>query len=291
MNFKKILAMVLITLVSSALKADQSLIMENQKSVAVKQQMNGEYPEMNREPSLPLASLQDIWSNAPKGSGIYIVDYDPRETIRLKVREYMTTTVVFPLWEKIKKTINGDESNYQISQAEENVIVIRPISYVGLDTSLTMIGESGHVYTFYVRTEGANSRNTSDITVTIRVPGPLFAKNATENACILNEERTDYLEEAVLDSSKLNFKFSMSGDETIAPDLVYSDGVRTWFDYGDNLDEKRIPTFYSVIDGYQQALNVTIDGTRLVAHGSGSFVLKSGDRVTCVYPTKEKKKA
>ncbi len=112
----------------------------------------------------------------------------------------------------IKKTINGDESNYQISQAEENVIVIRPISYVGLDTSLTMIGESGHVYTFYVRTEGANSRNTSDITVTIRVPGPLFAKNATENACILNEERTDYLEEAVLDSSKLNFKFSMSGD-------------------------------------------------------------------------------
>jgi len=28
-----------------------------------------------------------------------------------------------------------------------------------------------------------------------------------------------------------------------------------------------------------------------VAHGSGSFVLKSGDRVTCVYPTKEKKKA
>ena len=291
MKFKKILTIILVICVSFSLNADQSTIMENQKSLAVKQQNNGEYPEMYREASLPLAAIQDTWNNAPKGAGIYIVDYDPRETIRLKVREYMTTSVVFPFWEKIKKSIVGDESNYQISQPEDNVIVIRPISYVGLDTSITMIGESGHVYTFYVRTEGANSRNTSDITVTVRVPGPLFAKNNTENACTMNTEKTDYLDEVLLDSSKLNFKFSMSGDELIAPDLVYSDGVRTWFDYGDNLDEKRIPTFYSAIDGYQQALNVTIDGTRLVAHGSGDFVLKSGDRVTCVYPTKEKKKA
>jgi type IV secretory pathway VirB9-like protein len=126
----------------------------------------------------------------------------------------------------------------------------------------------------------------------MQVPEPIYANaKQSKQARVVEQEKEDYLEEAYFDSSKLDFKFSMSGEESIAPDLVYSDGVRTWFDYGDNLDERNLPTFYSVVDGYQKAINVTVDGNRLVAHGSGSFVLKSGDKVTCVYPTPSKKRS
>ena len=264
--------------------ADQN-ITQIQKSQEVVDELDGNYQKMLREPSVPLASMQKAWDKMEKGAGVYIINFDPREIIKVTVREYMTTTVIFPGWESINEVIIGDESNYQILKPKDNIVIIRPVNYVGLDTSITMIGNSGHVYGFYVRVEGYNSTNISDITVRVIMPAPLSVNYKTSKLPVKN----DYLDEAYFSSSKLNFKFSMSGDETIAPTLVYSDGVRTWFDYGDRLDEKKIPTFYSVIDGYQQAINVTVDGDRLVAQGSGSFVLKSGERSTCVYPTTAKK--
>ena len=280
----RIILFLMILIFCSKVLADQNII-QTQKSPNVVDELDGNYQKMIREPSVPLASLQKVWDKLEKGAGVYIVNFDPREIIKITVREYMTTTVIFPGWEAINEVIVGDDGNYQILKPKDNIVIIRPINYVGLDTSITMIGHSGHVYGFYVRVEGYNSNNISDITVRVIVPAPnnINYKNSKI------PEKNDYLDEAYFNSSKLNFKFSMSGDESIAPNLVYSDGVRTWFDYGEKLDEKKIPTFYSVIDGYQQAINVTVDGDRLVVQGSGSFVLKSGDRLTCFYLTKNQK--
>ena len=287
---RKIVSLLMVTCLSLPISYAQD-IAKAQISEDVSAQADGNYPKLQRELGVPLASMQRAWDNAGEGAGVRIVNFDPRDTVRLVVREYMTTTIVFPQWESIEEVIIGDEGNYQVVKPKDNILTIRPINYVGIDTSITLIGESGHVYGFYVRVEGHNSKNVSDITVRMQVPEPIYTKaKQTKQARIVEQEKEDYLEEVYFDSSKLDFKFSMSGDEAIAPDLVYSDGVRTWFDYGDSLDERNLPTFYSVVDGYQKAINVTIDGERLVAHGAGSFVLKSGDKVTCVYPTPSKSK-
>jgi len=287
---KKFLILVMIICLSVSASADQP-VDDSLAHKEVSQQAEGDYPTLNREAAVPLASMQKAWEHADYGSGVRIVNFDPRDTVRLVVREYMTTTIVFPQWERIEEVIIGDEGNYQTLTPKDNILIIRPTNYVGIDTSITLIGEKGHVYSFYVRVEGHNSKNISDITVRMQVPEPVYAyakQQKQTKSREIEQEKEDYLEEAYLDSSKLDFKFSMSGDEEIAPDLVYSDGVRTWFDYGDNLDERNLPTFFSVVDGYQKAINVTMDGSRLVAHGAGSFVLKSGDKVTCVYPTPNK---
>jgi len=287
---KKLLSLVMIICLSVSASADQP-VDDSLAHKEVSQQAEGDYPALHREVAVPLASMQKAWERADYGSGVRIVNFDPRDTVRLVVREYMTTTIVFPQWERIEEVIIGDEGNYQTLKPKDNILIIRPTNYVGIDTSITLIGESGHVYGFYVRVEGHNSKNISDITVRMQVPEPVYAYAKQQKQTKpreVEQEKEDYLEEAYFDSSKLDFKFSMSGDEEIAPDLVYSDGVRTWFDYGDNLDERNLPTFFSVVDGYQKAINVTMDGNRLVAHGAGSFVLKSGDKVTCVYPTKTK---
>ena len=290
---KKILSVLMIACLSAQVTADNS-VGQAQISKAVSEQAEGDYPELKRGSAVPLASMQKAWEHAEYGSGVRIVNFDPRDTVRLVVREYMTTTIVFPQWERIEEVIIGDDGNYEARTIKDNILTIRPTNYVGIDTSITLIGESGHVYGFYVRVEGHNSKNISDITVRMQVPEPVYAyakqQKQTKQSRVVEQEKEDYLEEAHFDSSKLDFKFSMSGDETIAPDLVYSDGVRTWFDYGDNLDERNLPTFFSVVDGYQKAINVTLDGTKLVAHGAGSFVLKSGDKATCVYPTLSKSK-
>jgi hypothetical protein len=67
-----------------------------------------------------------------------------------------------------------------------------------------MIGNSGHVYGFYVRVEGYNSKNISDITVRVIMPAPLSVNYKTSKLPVIN----DYLDEAYFSSSKLNFKFS-----------------------------------------------------------------------------------
>lgn len=281
---KKIILLLITVSLGMQISADQT-VMPTQKNQEAIDQLIGNYPPMLREPSVPLASAQKAWDKTKNGSGVYIINFDPRSIIKITTREYMTTTIIFPWWEAIDEVIVGDDGNYQILKPKNNLVVIRPINYVGLDTSITMIGNSGHVYGFYVRVEGYNSLNVSDITVRVVVPMPLNIN--TKNA--KKPVNYDYLEEAYFNSTKLNFKFSMSGDESIAPNLIYSDGVRTWFDYGEKLAEKTIPTFYSLVDGYQQAINVTVDGDRLIAQGSGSFILKSGDKETCIYPTKELK--
>jgi ComB9 competence protein len=261
-------------------------------------QINGEYPALNREEFKPLGAIQNAWDNAGSEAGVYMVKFSTRETIRLVIREFMITTVVFPRWESIEEIRVGDPSNYQVVQSpnKSNIVFIRPMGYVGLDSNITMVGISGNVYGFYVRTEGYNSNKTSDITVNVLVPTPPFLvegrkskyDRTTNQSALSFKEPTDYLESAVFKPEDLDFDFSMSGDTTIAPLRVFSDGVRTWFDYGDTMGKKNLPTIYVILDGVDTPINVTRQGNRLVAQAVGEFHLKSGDKTTCVYPTPSK---
>ncbi len=254
----------------------------------VEAQVAGKYPSINRQESLPLGAIQHAWDNASPGSGVYQVNYNPREVIKLVTREYMTTTVEFPIWEKIEEINIGDENAYQITKPKPNILMIRPNEYIGMDSNITAIGESGHVYSFYIRSEGYNSKNISDIKVLVRVPAPKFVKTGSKS---LNEfkdlfEQADYLDKVAFDPAKIDFCFSMSGDKSIAPERVYTDGIRTWFDYGSDMGSKSLPTIYSVIDGVDTPINVNREGTKLVAQATGVFTLRSGQKVTCVYPSK-----
>ena len=96
-------------------------------------------------------------------------------------------------------------------------------------------------------------------------------------------EEAEYLERVVHDPSELSFQFAMAGDASIAPDRVYSDGVRTWFDYGNRIKKVNLPTIYNVVDGIDTLINVVRVGNKLVAHAAGDFTLRNGQRVTCVF--------
>jgi ComB9 competence protein len=260
------------------------------ENLDVEAQVSGQYPVLNRQESLPLGAIQHAWDNAGTNAGVYQVQYNPREVIRLITREFMTTTIVFPVWEAIVDEVLGDKSAYQIKKPKPNVVVIMPNEFVGVDSSITLVGESGHVYAFYVRSEGYNSENISDIAVHIRVPAPQFELHKG-NSLLSSElkDKTDYLEAVSFDPALLDFDFDMAGDKSIAPERVYSDGLRTWFDYGSQMGSKTLPVIYAVIDSVDTPINVTREGTRLVAQALGPFTLKSGKKVTCVTPSKGSK--
>src|SRR5207245_7925000 len=125
---------------------------------------------------------------------------------------------------------------------------------VGPDATVSVIREGGRVYRCYVRAEGANSVNGPDVVVYLRAapPGagvvitpaskdakggksaaPANIKPTASNGREVTGERApDFVRPIAFNPDKLTFDFSMSGDRSIAPRRVFTDGVFTWFDYG-----------------------------------------------------------
>jgi ComB9 competence protein len=271
----------------------QDLVNPLHENPDIEAQVKGKYPEMVRQESLPLGAIQHAWDQAGKGAGVYQLTYNPSEVVRLRCREMMATTIVFPKWERIEKVVVGDPGSFKTETPTPNIILIQPQEFTGVDSNMTAIGASGKIYSFYLRSEGFNTNHVSDLTVYIRVPQPAILPQPLKKGEIkvvsLQEGKLpiqeDYLEEVSFDPSKLNFNFDMAGDPEIAPERVFSDGIRTWFDYGQDAAKKDFPAVYAIIDGVDTPININREGTKLVAQSAGSFTLRAGQKVVCVKPT------
>ena len=210
----------------------------------------------------------------------------------------MTTTVVFPSWEKLDEIIIGDASTFEASQAKDNILLLKPKEFIGADSNITVIGKSGIVYTFYVRSEGFNSENLPDLRVHVHVPGTIpvsfLSKETEEKAGSEDLAKKDggsnesYPQKLEPRLDRLNFKWTMSGDSSLAPQQVFSDGVRTWFNFGHTLEEQDLPVIARVIDGIDTPVNTRLEGTMIIAESVGIFTLRNGDRVVCAYPSDTK---
>jgi len=258
-------------------------------------QIKGEYGKLDRSESLPLASIQEAWNRSKPKDGVYTVKYNQNEIIKLRIREHMTTTLVFPQWEEIDEIIVGDNSIFSVSKIKPNILIVEPQEFVGADTNIIVIAK-GYTYWFYVRSEGYNSRNLPDLGVRIRANPPQYFRNikkskdnTIENKKVIKSQlKVDYLQKIEVDLSELNFEYSMSGDREIAPKRVYSDGYRTWLDYGKFIYSKRLPAIYAVVDGVDVPVNSIRKGNKLIVQGIGVFTLKNGGSTTCIYPTRKK---
>ena len=260
----------------------------------------GQYPEMKRDGAL-VGAIQRAWDSSGGTAGTLVVRYAPEQVSKVRVREFMTTTLVLPDWETIATMVLGDEFGFKAVQTQPHILVVRA-SITGADTSLTVIGSSGRVYSFYIRSEGYNSPNVPDLTVFVRADEPTRSrdddrgpgKGEREEISQTTEapakrkapglDQPDYLTEIPFDPAKLRFDFTMSGDSSIAPDRVYSDGIFTYFDYSSRWDQSDLPAVYRVVDGVDTPVNTRSKGTLLIAESAGAFTLRNGQRVVCVRP-------
>ncbi len=285
-------------------------IIDASDPAAIEAQLDGEFGRIARQPSLPLGAVQDAWEHADQKAGVYNVAYAPDEIIRLRVREKMPVTIVLPEWEEVGPVANGDPFVFGYQQIQKNMVVVEA-AHVGADASFTIVGRmSGRVYAFYLRSEGFNSTVIPDVvvyvkaaapagTVTVSMAAPPAASygtaaaspaSAPEDVPANGGEREiglhdpDYLTEVPFDPEKLQFGFTMSGDPTIAPERVFSDGVFTYFDWGSRWNGTDLPAVWRVVDGIDTPQNTRIRGNMLIVEATGAFTLRNGQRVVCVRP-------
>jgi ComB9 competence protein len=278
---------------------------------AVEDMAAGKYPPMARGESLPLGQIQRAWDGSAEGAGVQVFRYAPDKVMKLRSREFMTTTIILPSWETIDHADLADDFVFDIGQPRPNIIKLRP-KHVGADSTLTLLGESGNVYAFYIRSEGHNSANISDVVVHVRAEAPFPSRPSMKTGAdfaatpaaavgtpkgegrsaarsarsreLIGEKDPDFVKPIAFDPTRLRYDFSMSGDKTIAPERVFTDGTFTWFDYGSRWDTADLPAVYRVVDGIDTPINTRVQGTALVAEVSGAFTLRNGQRVVCVRP-------
>lgn len=280
-DIKKIIFYIFIIYQYSISAANIEPIIENPDVI---EQNNGLFPELERKHIYSLGAIQHVWDTSKSTDGVYVVYYHPYELIKIRVREYMNSTVVLPIWEKIKSILVGDENVVKVSRYNDYVFSIIPQQFIGADTNVSIIGSSGNIYNFYVRNEGYNSNKIPDLMIYVKSGTHLNVDQMKDNALEKsgNEDNNDYLSKVTYNPKNIRFNYTMIGNRAIAPKQVFSDGYRTWFYYGNEIDRIQLPTIYIVRDKIDVPTNVFRIGESLVANDIGNFTLKNGNKILCV---------
>lgn len=296
-------------------------------------QAQGNYPPMQRDPTAPLGAIQESWNKPEPSSGQIapgIVRYvwRPDYVMAVRTREFMTTTLELPQWENVSEIILGDTTIFEAQpiRGKPYIIAIRPL-HAGADTNMTVIGTSGNIYNFYLRSEGWNSKSITDFTVYIMAnpeaytaanggaPGSGQPINALTGQPFPNNTNAvqqqpmygavngsfmgvntgrgnapDYIRSIAFDPANLRFDMKIYApspeDIEIAPLRAFTDGIWTYFDYGEKAETVRRPVVFRVVDGVDSMVNTRTagpNGNIIIAEAVGNFTLRNGDRVVCVY--------
>lgn len=277
------------------------------------EQSQGMYPVMERSATLPLGALQQAWdlpyaSSGQAAPGVMRFAWNPNFVMAIRTREFMVTTIHLPEWEQVSNIILGDPVVFEAQRVKTNILAVRP-THAGGDTNLTVVGGSGNVYSFYIRSEGWNSDQLSDLTVYVEANRPM--KSGMDHSSVGEQLVTtpvnvamgnvntgneftppEYLRQIAFRPENLQFNLKIyaptADDAEIAPVRVFHDGIWTYFDFGNKADKILRPVLYHVVDGVDSLVNTrTVGPTNniLVAETTGSFTLRNGNRVICVRPT------
>lgn len=276
----------------------------------------GQVIDRNMRDSVSLSAIQEAFDNSDPRETVKDFPYDPGVTYKLRLREFMDTTVVLPPGEEIVAFSLADGKTFEFhpytsASGKDSRPELRNMfrvlgKYPGADTSLTVVGRSTRIYSFYLRVDSVKSKFVPVLVARIKgAPVVLdgagealsHAKVATEKAeapagnqpakdGIEAAKDAEYLRSLDIPTARdITQSYVMSGEKELAPVRVFDDGVWTYFKFSDdNLDRvKRLPTVYRVVDGVDSPVNTRIvNGTLIAETTSAAWTLRNGDSHLCV---------
>ena len=262
--------------------------------------------------------IQSAWdnptANMADGSlkpGYAQLTWTKGSMLPVKLRNGMTTLITLPNGEKIADAVVGNDGLFSIQTAKgSNTMYITPaVDNQGSDTNLIVTGESGNVYTFYLRSEPSNSSDItySQVDVILDGNGALVtssgavnansgsasifsAPSSSSNTVGVDGEDYGWIKSMKIDPSEFRFDLDIfvpnPDDYVIAPERVWRDQIFTYIDFGDKvISMTQRPVVSLLIEGGESPVGFRTDGEDgrlLIVEAVGDMVLRSGQRIVCI---------
>ena len=296
-------------------------------------QLGGNYGNMQPYGSLPAGVVQDAWSrpfdNMSAGQsapGSIRYQWTSDLVMPVRLRAGMVTSVVLPEWDAAQDVIIGDGAAVEATILRPNQVAVKSVQ-TGLDTSLSVIGGSGNVYTFYLRTEGRNTDLVTDLQVFVQAApsrgnGDWFngevrnayvrgmsadarqnsnsgqgegARNSSADRSMsgnINVPAAASQGDEPVPTDRRDFNLKMyevnEGDRIIAPEYAYTDGRFTYLHFSPGVTDR--PAVFRIVDGVEGRVNTRVTGRHsevIVVEAIGDLILRSGTRAVCIVTVDE----
>jgi type IV secretory pathway VirB9-like protein len=241
-----------------------------------------------------LNSVQAAFNVSKEDANVKIHKYAPQLTYKVRLRTSVETLFVLPPGEKIVSYSIGDSLvfNYKPiltkSYATHNLFTVRPLA-AGADTNLIVVGASGRIYKFYLRSDNHESVYLPHFVVYVSLDGSIpELGDLTLESETIGESKNGIVHfvSGKVNLSEANFAYVTlkDGDNRLKPDTVFDDGRFTYFHFKRKLGEPRnLPVVYRVADGYDTPVNSRVEGDYLIAETiSDRWTIRSGEAHLCI---------
>jgi type IV secretion system protein VirB9 len=204
---------------------------------------------------------------------IKVVAWAPNEVIKYTGYYRVQTSWEFAPDEEIQTISMGDSVAWMMNPLG-NRLFIKPVEQ-DATTNMTIITNK-RVYLIELHAADAKSVDDKNVTWVLRFIYPSDESNFTSTIDQVPDLDTE-------DLSKYNFRYTVSGSQSVTPLRIFDDGEFTYFEFRDINGE--IPAFYQVDSQNNEALiNYRTRGPYIVVERvAPRFTLRHGNDVVCVF--------
>lgn len=204
------------------------------------------------------------------------VIYQKDEVIKFTGHYGYQSAIEFAPDEEIRTISMGDSTSWMLNPSG-NRLFLKPLSQ-DATTNMTLLTDK-RTYLFELHAREAADIDDKEMTFVLR-----FLYGDTDGTQAL----TNYLDSVPIpnpaaEPGKYNFRYTISGDETVAPIKIFDDGEFTYFEFrGKNTE---IPAFFLVDkDGNESLINYRTRGNYIVVERvAPKFTLRHGNSIVCVF--------
>lgn len=197
---------------------------------------------------------------------IKVVQYDPNNIVILKARYGYQTQITFDEGETVQNVSIGDGMAW-LAVPVNNNLFIKPVAES--TTNMTVLT---NLNSYNFQLDSSNAQVAPTYKLQFNYSDSAYDQTGNSNAI------------TSLDPDKLNYKYSFTGDKTLAPEEVFDNGQFTYFQFKRNA-LNRMPAIFIVDKNRNETLvNYHMQDDYVVVNSvAKQFTLRDGNYVTSVY--------
>jgi type IV secretion system protein VirB9 len=207
-------------------------------------------------------------------SRVTSVIYQENNVVQVFATYGISTMIIFDEEESFETISLGDTESWQVVPAEKgNILFIKPIAK-NVATNMNVV-TTKRIY-FLELHDFAPEAGRKIFGIRFHYP------EKTLNAALRKEaeQRAAWPNISGIDKANVNIDYSFSGDVRMKPLMVFDDGNKTFFKFG-----QRVPAIFGVDADFSETLkNSRREGEYMVVDGTApQFTLRDGDRWICIF--------